>query len=217
MTENRNKLLESSLGAAKTSAICLGKSLTLLREQATKRALLVAQNCSVIQQKDTSIRRLPTRNRFLERKSDALRKRIARRQAQKARNSPSRSLKDAHGAFLPEVRDLVRQLASEQVSTTRIGPVIRYVAQAFGLEVVDSLSARSVSRIMLEGLLQSKIQIAMEINNTSSKPAIYGRGIKNQQHEARLIRMPVAPYPYQEISPDVSGNPTAPPLHTLGV
>ncbi|KAF8600382.1 hypothetical protein BDV93DRAFT_559361 [Ceratobasidium sp. AG-I] len=178
MAENRNKLLESSLGAAKTSAVCLEKTLNLLREQATKRVLLVSQNCSVIQRKDTSIRRLQTRNRFLERKSDALRKRIARRQAQKARNLSSvkqnvqntlsqRSLKDAHGAFLPEVRDLVRQLASEQVSTTRIGPVIRYVAQAFGLEVVDSLSARSVSRIMLEGLLQSKIQIAMEINNTS--------------------------------------------------
>ena len=178
ISETRNKQLECLLEAAKTSVMCLEKGLALLREQTSKENLLVAQSCSIIKRKDTSIQRLQSRNRLLERKSDALRKRIARRQAQKARCSSSvqkniqsalkqRALKDSHGAFLPEVRDLVRQLASEQVSTTRIGPVISYVAKAFGMVVVDSLSARSVSRIMLEGLLQSKIQIAMEIKNTS--------------------------------------------------
>lgn len=77
------------------------------------------------------------------------------------------ALKDVHSAFLPEVRDLLCQLAREQVSTEQMSLVICYVAKAFGLEVIHSLSARSVSRIVLEGLLQSKIQIAMEIKNTS--------------------------------------------------
>ena len=140
--------------------------------------LLVAEKSSVIQQKVALIQRLQSRMRILERRGDALCKRVARKAAQKSYGTAvfqpnnsnihgQRALKDGHGAFLPEIRNLIRQLAGEQVSTERIGLVICYVAKAFGLEVIDLLSARSVSRIVLEGLLQSKIQIAMEISNTS--------------------------------------------------
>ena len=87
IAETRKKQLECSHDATKTSFMCLEKSLALLREQTSKENLLVAQSCSIIKRNDTSIQRLQNRDRFLERKSDALRKRIARGQAQKARCS----------------------------------------------------------------------------------------------------------------------------------
>lgn len=76
-------------------------------------------------------------------------------------------LKDKSGSIRLGIRDLLQQLANESVSTERISTIIGYVLHAFGFTLADSVSARTVSRIVLEGLIQAKVQIGFEVNHTS--------------------------------------------------
>lgn len=117
------------------------------------------------------LQRLKLRNSVLSRSHDALRKRRTREPTpHKLPGAPTSNLvqhlnlKDSAGVILPEVRDLVRELTVDGVSTKHVSAVISHVLGTFGISLDDSISARSVSRIVLEGLLQSEIQIAHEIN-----------------------------------------------------
>ncbi|KAG8686957.1 hypothetical protein FRC11_008058, partial [Ceratobasidium sp. 423] len=74
------------------------------------------------------------------------------------------NLKDPSGTIRPEVRNLLRQLVGDGVATGKIMDVIYHVVKTFNLTLTDSISARSVSRAVLEGLIQSQIQIAVEID-----------------------------------------------------
>jgi hypothetical protein len=78
-------------------------------------------------------------------------------------------LKDQVGAIRPETRDVIKKLACQGVSTERISEVIKIVADGLGIQVVGSVSARSVARIMLEGLVEARMQVAHELAETSCK------------------------------------------------
>jgi hypothetical protein len=73
------------------------------------------------------------------------------------------------GVMKNKVRDLFRQLAGIGVATQRVDLVVHNITAAFGLTVTNNISTCSVSRLVLEGLIQAKIQIAFEIEVTTSK------------------------------------------------
>ncbi|KAJ1309800.1 hypothetical protein OPQ81_006565 [Rhizoctonia solani] len=105
-------------------------------------------------------------------------------------NQPQFRLKGQGGVIRPEIRDMLRKLACQGVSTERASRIIDIVADGLGVKVLDKISARSVGRIMLEGLVQACMQLAQELLEANTI-AICGDGtsIKNQQHEARAIFM----------------------------
>lgn len=123
-----------------------------------------------------------SRKKNINRKYDTLRKRQARSTLSAESTPPPTTnvtdqlaLKDQSGTIRLEVRDLLRQLAVEGVGTKHIMNVITHVLNTFGFEVVDSISPRSISRVLLEpeGLLQSQIQIAHEISETQCKSYLH--------------------------------------------
>ncbi|KAG9127623.1 hypothetical protein FRC07_011506 [Ceratobasidium sp. 392] len=228
-SSNSEKLsLSQQLESTKGMIASLQATLDELCQQNLTRNLLLSEKCTKIDKQQKLIQQLKSRNRTLERSHDALHKRTARAPSQTARklarsaleasaSDNQQTLKDTRGIIKPEVRNLLRKLASQQVATERMVEVICCVAKSFGVSVGDSVSTRSISRIVLEGLIQAQMQIAFEISNTTYL-SICGDGteIKNQQHEARLIRMPVAPYVIQD-PPDQHHTQVPPTLRTLGV
>ncbi|KAF8598347.1 hypothetical protein BDV93DRAFT_512561 [Ceratobasidium sp. AG-I] len=78
--------------------------------------------------------------------------------------APEYHLKGSAGVIRPEIRDMMRKLACQGVSTEQMSEVINIVAEGLGMRVVGSVSAR----IMLEGLVQARIQVAQELNITNS-------------------------------------------------
>jgi hypothetical protein len=127
----------------------------------------------------TELKAVRARKAVLDSKQDAMRKRIWRQPGirERAVNKAVGTVAAARaqvtmkekGVIKNEVRDLIRQLAGIGVATQRIDSVIHDVTAAFGLTVTDNVSARSVSRLVLEGLIQAKMQIAFEIEVTTSK------------------------------------------------
>ncbi|KDN34700.1 hypothetical protein RSAG8_12222, partial [Rhizoctonia solani AG-8 WAC10335] len=231
-TSNLARTAQVQISALQQAEICLQErvessqtSIEALEEQLDSMQLSNARlghsltdTTAKLDTKQQELNRLLTRNNRLEHSHEALRKRRARGKV----TTPSSKftqmsnsllihrlrLKSPSGAILPEVRDLLRQLSSDGVSTERALSVISHVVSAFGFTLEDSISARSVSRANLEGLLQSQMQIAFEINQAECL-TICGDGttIKNQQHEAKLIHIPTP-----------STDPVQPPpLRTLGV
>ncbi|KAF8594924.1 hypothetical protein BDV93DRAFT_564910 [Ceratobasidium sp. AG-I] len=201
---------------------------------------------------DNEIQALRERTRTLRLNRDAARKKLSRiseRHTGTIAHTPTNTygqpipqemrLKDQHGAIRPIIRDLVRKLiADNHVGTEHISSVITNVTAAFNVVITDTISARSVSRIVLEGLIQAKIQLAYEMNRAEcmqpNRLLIFqlieqvvvlsicgdGTSIKNQQYEARGIHIPIQTYSWQlaEAMPGQSCEPTITPvLRVLGV
>ncbi|KAH7313995.1 hypothetical protein B0J17DRAFT_584920 [Rhizoctonia solani] len=100
-------------------------------------------------------------------------------------------LKNDCGVICPQVRVLIRRLASEGVATERIYAVIIAVANGMGAVVIGSISPRSVGRIVLEGLIEAWIQLAYTFNQVDSLSVCGdGTSIKNEQYESRAIIIP---------------------------
>ncbi|CUA67556.1 Eukaryotic translation initiation factor 3 subunit A [Rhizoctonia solani] len=142
---------------------------------------------------------LQERRALMRRKQETLRKRFLRQQ--KKLNDIKKelshidtsirryNLKEDAGMIRSEVRDMIRKLACQGVSAERITEIVKIVGIALGVEVVGSVSAHSVARIMLEGLVQAQMQIAQELDR-SNYFTICGDGttIKNVQHEAKKLK-----------------------------
>ncbi|EUC65941.1 hypothetical protein RSOL_503290 [Rhizoctonia solani AG-3 Rhs1AP] len=124
-------------------------------------------------------------------------------------------LKNSIGIIKPEVRDMLRKLACEGVATERASEVIDIVAEGLGIYIEGTISARSVARIMFEGLITARMQIAHELMQAKSI-TICGDGtsIKHQQFEAKsaYIQLPV-----QETSKSYQSDDIVPVHRTFGV
>lgn len=64
---------------------------------------------------------------------------------------------------------MLRELACEGVGTERMQAVMETVSKALGVAVAGSFSPRSVSRIILEGLIEAKMQVAYEISQVDCR------------------------------------------------
>lgn len=110
---------------------------------------------------------------IMYRSCNALRKKVARANARKAKaledasasvQSPRRyTLKDRTGTIRSEIRVMFRKLAGEGVAAGRAESVIKSVADGLGIEVEGSFSPQIVGRIMYEGLMEAQTRIAHEL------------------------------------------------------
>jgi hypothetical protein len=126
------------------------------------------------------------------------------------------NLKQKGGKVKVPVRNLVRCLASRGVSTIQMNTVIHEVVRACGFEVKDSISPRTISRIILEGLVAARMQLAVEMGAATSKlfsfypsdkptdgliqgltVAYDGTSIRHQQHESNIITLALPTYAIQ--------------------
>ncbi|KAG8705918.1 hypothetical protein FRC09_002694 [Ceratobasidium sp. 395] len=127
-------------------------------------------------------------------------------------------LKNKSGVIQPEVRDMIRKLVCKGVSTEQILDIINIVAEALGISISGSVSARSVARVMLEGLVQARMQIGHELSQADYF-SICGDGttIKNVQHEAKSLYLQVR-QPNSHSEPSSKGEIEQKPIfRTLGV
>ncbi|QRV88435.1 hypothetical protein RhiJN_16453 [Ceratobasidium sp. AG-Ba] len=151
-----------------------------------------------LEAKSRTMTSLKDRQTELNRSREAMHKKIQRmvlrNATAKASLSASKSivhmyqLKSKSGIIEPQVWDMIRRLVCKGVSTEHIADVIGIVAEALGIPISGSVSARSVSRVMLEGLVQAQIQIGHELRQADYL-SICGDGttIKNIQHEAKSL------------------------------
>lgn len=105
-------------------------------------------------------------NRELKKTKDTFRKKRKRAHARIAlavKNSTKKAtthrIQD-HGAISERCREMVRELVQCGVSVERVDDVVHIVCGAFDVEVPDGISARSVSRIVLEGYVASKSAVS---------------------------------------------------------
>lgn len=64
---------------------------------------------------------------------------------------------------------MLRKLACEGVANERAVNIVHIVAECLGVKIIGSVSARSIPRIMLEGLVQARMQVAYELNLANCK------------------------------------------------
>ncbi|CUA69936.1 hypothetical protein RSOLAG22IIIB_08779 [Rhizoctonia solani] len=181
----------------------LQKQIVAFEQQMEQDSAKLFKQDREIQSQRKLVSDLKERHTSVYRKRDALRKRFERQkkkllEIKQPLEHPDDTvrrynLKDA-GTIRSEVRVMIRQLACQGVSTERVTEIIRVVGEALGVEVIGSISAHSVARIMLEGLVQAQMQIAQELQQ-ADYVTICGDGttIKNQQHEAKsvFVKLPV--------------------------
>lgn len=67
------------------------------------------------------------------------------------------------GTYTPESRALMRTLVASGCSQKHVGTVIKSVGSLLGIEIVDSVSKRSVRRSLIEGGVASTIQVGLAI------------------------------------------------------
>ncbi|KEP45955.1 hypothetical protein V565_228100 [Rhizoctonia solani 123E] len=169
-----------------------GKVKTISRELAT--------TSNKLERQEDEILALQARHGYMHRSRDTSQRRADRARLQieathfdysqlDVHNSPNEySLKSSSGIIHPEVRNMLRRLTCQGVSTEHASEIINIVAEGLGINIMGSVSARSVARIMLEGLIQARMQVGYDLGQ-STYLSICGDGttIKNQQHEARSI------------------------------
>lgn len=68
-----------------------------------------------------------------------------------------------HGAISESCREIVCKLMKCGVPVDNINDVIHIVCKGFGFEISDGISPPSVSRIVLEGGIAAKMQLAHQI------------------------------------------------------
>ncbi|KAH9848418.1 hypothetical protein C2E23DRAFT_739684 [Lenzites betulinus] len=120
----------------------------------------------------------------LRKRNDSLRKKVERgqnttaRAADKAVRAYAAEQEDSvaldlktKGVITGPVRDLIRDLVALGLKVSQIKGTISAVAQTAGTPVKGSISEHSVGRIVLEGGVYAKLQIAEDIVNASSLTA----------------------------------------------
>ncbi|KAF9478411.1 hypothetical protein BDN70DRAFT_767364, partial [Pholiota conissans] len=103
-------------------------------------------------------------------------------------------LKDK-GVVSDSCRAMIRDLGAMNIPEEKTCNVIKTVAKGLGLQVVDTVSARTVGRIMKEGGLASTIQLVSEIDNGKGLTlSSDGTTIRHRNYESRHINMKVPLY-----------------------
>ncbi|KAJ7060001.1 hypothetical protein C8F01DRAFT_1294284 [Mycena amicta] len=72
-------------------------------------------------------------------------------------------------AYKHEIRALTRILMSCGCKQGRVGEVVQQVAGAFGINLDQVLSRRTVGRIALEGLVMARMQLGFELKQTQGE------------------------------------------------
>jgi hypothetical protein len=177
--QNVIRQLQNALGNSATNSQQLRESVKVLEQQCFEASQQLKHALQKIAVQSGALETLQCSKTLAHQKKEALRKRIERTTAQKASEDQCAlsmqpfphtfDLKDHVGTICPEARLMLRQLACEGIGTEHMLAVINAVSSALGVTVVGSISARSVSRIVLEGLIEAKMQVAFEIDKVKCK------------------------------------------------
>lgn len=76
-------------------------------------------------------------------------------------------------AYAVAARKLVRTMVLSGCARDKVGPLICEAAKMYGISIKNSMSRRTVSRIMLEGYIASKSQLGYEIGQANGKKDLY--------------------------------------------
>lgn len=106
-------------------------------------------------------------NRTLKARADRAPDVLARA-VQKARLRPRTAKLTKLGVYTPEARALARFVAKSGCAREKVGPLIRDIANFFGITVKNAMSRRSVGRAILEGGIAAEVQLGYELTNTES-------------------------------------------------
>ncbi|KAF8871626.1 hypothetical protein BD779DRAFT_1680239 [Infundibulicybe gibba] len=148
-------------------------------------------------------------SRMKQARESGQRQRIATKALSHAGNEWSVSHLKHRGVVKDSCRAMIRNLAVCNVPESHINNVIHFVGRGLGVDVMDSVDARTVGRIIQEGGIASEIQLVHEIESSKGH-TISGDGttIKNLNYEAKHITLQV-PTEYGKASmpvPESSGN-----------
>lgn len=175
--ENALKILQAQANASEAEITALREHVCSLEQQVAKSSQDLVEMSKELEEETGELAELKASQQTVYRARDAWRKRIARMNKNKPQtpeclvssNQQSQRfhLKDQAGVIRPEVRDMLRNLACEGVSIKRASNIINIIANGLGVDISGSISARTVSRVMLEGLVQAQMQVAHELDSAS--------------------------------------------------
>ncbi|KIJ42100.1 hypothetical protein M422DRAFT_171470 [Sphaerobolus stellatus SS14] len=96
-----------------------------------------------------------------------------------------------HGVVSNDMRALIRNLVAQGVTPEHVYPVIQLVTQTYGLDLEGSFSARTVTRVMVEGLAADDLHVAEAVQNakaiTYSGDGTTIRGITQESQTINVI------------------------------
>ncbi|CAE6466943.1 unnamed protein product [Rhizoctonia solani] len=227
--------MERALGYLQSVVDTRSTEIARLKEQISNLQRTTAQLSQELVKLSTELSTLLKKSQALEnqrismhRSHDALHKRLGRAMlkitqyeehfSHEAVKTDQYHLKNSMGVIKPEVRDMLRKLACEGVSTERASDVINIVAEGLGVDIEGTVSAHSVARIMFEGLVTARMQIAHELMQAKSV-TICGDGtsIKHQQYEAKSAYIQLPVQDDSKSLQSLQSNNIAPVHRTLGV
>ncbi|KAF8151571.1 hypothetical protein B0H34DRAFT_664489 [Crassisporium funariophilum] len=97
-------------------------------------------------------------------------------------STPHIQLKEK-GAFTEATRELVRELVNRGLPVDQVNGAIQAMSAHNGLERQDTISTRSIGRIILEGGIAAQMQIIDEVNHAESDGD--GTGLQNVNYESK--------------------------------
>ncbi|KIJ38351.1 hypothetical protein M422DRAFT_259003 [Sphaerobolus stellatus SS14] len=105
-------------------------------------------------------------------------------------NPKNTHLLKEHGVVPDDMRALIRNMVADGVTTEHIFPIIKQVTATFGINVTGSISARTISQIIIEGSVADDLNIVDKIKNAQG--ITYsgdGTTIQSIAHESRTINV----------------------------
>ncbi|KIJ29200.1 hypothetical protein M422DRAFT_188816 [Sphaerobolus stellatus SS14] len=94
------------------------------------------------------------------------------------------------GIITNDVRALIRDLVANGVTPERVFPVLKLVTDACGVEIAGSISARTVSRVVIEGGIADDLQVVDAVQKAAG--ITYsgdGTTIRGIAHESRTVNI----------------------------
>ncbi|KAF8157109.1 hypothetical protein B0H34DRAFT_849024 [Crassisporium funariophilum] len=99
------------------------------------------------------------------------------------------------GVIKNTCRIMIRELGAMNIPEEKTARVIKTVANGFGVDVMDYVSARTVGRIMKEGGVAAQIQMVYEVDATKGITlSSDGTTIRHRNYESRHVTLRVPAY-----------------------
>ncbi|KAF8059795.1 hypothetical protein FPV67DRAFT_1707711 [Lyophyllum atratum] len=141
-------------------------------------------------------RRIAQASRMRARRATGQQERAVRKACTAARTVPGEAYLKAKGGIVKDaVREVIRQLSILNVPEEKMNMVIHAVAKGLGVRVMDRVSSRTVSRILMEGGVAAEQQLVCEIEQEKAL-TLSGDGttIRHRNYESRYATLHVPSY-----------------------
>ena len=180
-SEETKRKLQDQINASTHEICLLQEHRALLVDQKNRGAQALVDTKKVLETTNLELMKLRASKAGSDRRREAMRKKIERFPGRLARaiahispeaTHPPFDLKTHAGLVCPQIRITIQELACQGVANERILPVILAVARGLSVPIIGSFSARTVSRVMGEALVQARMQIGDELNKVRCKYSV---------------------------------------------